>query len=138
MKEEMIIKIFIYLYLSNVAVFGSVVGGARHDVDTPVAEDTELVGQQQCGEVERKDVPEVAVEESCEADVPAVPVPQSHGGLAVVAFPGVHAILLRPEVGHVLHSVHERVGEHGAEVGRQTCAENLHWHYGVVAGPPDD
>ena len=46
MKEEMIIKIFIYLYLSNVAVLGSVVGGARHDVDTPVAENAELVGQQ--------------------------------------------------------------------------------------------
>lgn len=82
-------------------------------------------------------VPEVAVEESREADVPGGPVPETGDGLAVVAFPGVHAVLLGPEVHHVAGRVHEGVRKHSAQVGGQTRAEDLHGRYWVVGGSPD-
>ena len=67
-----------FLYLnewSNVTVISSVVGSAAENVDTPVAEQTELIGQHDRHEVEGSDIPEVSVIEACEADVPTGAVP---------------------------------------------------------------
>lgn len=88
--------------------------------------------------MQREDVPEVAVEEPGEPDVPTVAVPESGDGFSVVAFPRVHSVLLGPQVDHVSGHVHEGVRKHCPEVARQAGAEHLHWHHGVVGGPPDD
>ncbi len=104
----------------------------------PVAENTELICQNQSREVQWECVPEVAVEHTRPSDVPTGTIPQVDHCFPVVAFPGVDSVLLGPHVDHVLGSEEEGVGEHAGQVAGETSAEVLDWHGGVVSGSPDD